>query len=381
MSLDRHPFFTRWNDPVSGAPSFVLTERVAPVQQAFYFVNPGASADERWLWFYCGHPPGRTHTLGVVSLDPARPFIRHFPGAQFDAETPLVLPSGDSCLFGLGADIWEQPVDGPAILRYSLPPDLVANRPVHRIATHLTFSADGRHLILDTEIGNEWSVVLADLADRSTRLLKTFGRKYNHVQFHPTDPRRFVIAQDWWVDRATGRRYDYDWRSWIMDTEGRRFDSVASQGYNGHGGYASHEWWAPDGSLCWVDYARGVCRVREAGDAAETVWGPRPLCHAHGDRSGRYWCADQTPYGWKERPCEVLFFDRTGQRELAIASGLPAPCVDRALLHIDPHPRFTPRDTWINYTTTALGGVDVALTPVESLTALPPERWRSVPGS
>lgn len=337
--LHRHPYFTRWEDPVSGAASFILTERVAPVQQAFYFVNTGCADDGRHLWFYCGHPPGRQHTLGVVGLDPNRPFIRHFPAAQFVAETPLVLPRGDSCLFGMGSDVWEQPLEGDPILRFSLPADFTAGRPVHRIATHLTLAADGHTLLLDVDIGNEWCVVLADLRDRSLRVLKQFGQKYNHAQFHPTDPDRFLIAQDWWVDPATGRRYEYDLRTWIMSRDGLRFDPVVCQGHYKHTGYASHEWWAPDGSLCWVGYVRGVFRVREAADAAEPVWAPRPLCHAHGDRSGRYWCADQSPYIWKQQPCEVLFYDRERNRELPIASALPAPCVDRSLLHIDPHPR------------------------------------------
>lgn len=378
MNLDRHPFFTPWKDPTSGALSYLLTERVAPVQQAFYFVNPGASDDERYLWFYCGHPPGGQHTLGVVCLDPARPFIRHFPGTQFAAETPLVLPGGEACLFGLGACVWEQPLKGEPVLRYTLPSDFVANRPVHRIATHLTVSADRRTLLLDVDIGDEWSIVLADLIDGSTRVLKTFGRKYNHAQFHPTDPARFVIAQDWWIDAATGRRYGYDCRSWIMSTDARRFDYVAAQGHYQHTGHASHEWWSPDGALCWVDYVRGVQRVREASDAAESVWS-RPLCHAHGDRTGRYWCADQTPYAWQHRPCEVLFFDRVRNLEVPIANALPPPCVDRSLLHIDPHPRFTPRDTLVNYTTTVRGTIDVALAPVAGLTSLPADRWRPPP--
>src|SRR5207237_3451011 len=95
--------------------------------------------------------------------------------------------------------------------------------------------------------------------------------------------------------------------------------------------------------------------------------GPRPLCHAQCDATRRYWCADQTPYKWNERPCEVLFFDRTLGKEVAIASALPAPPHPRGLFHIDPHPQFSPKATYVCYTTTVLGKVDVALAPVAPL--------------
>ena len=43
-----HPFnsrlFTPWRDPVSGVESFILTARVAPVQQSFYYVTPSLTA-------------------------------------------------------------------------------------------------------------------------------------------------------------------------------------------------------------------------------------------------------------------------------------------------------------------------------------------------
>ena len=38
------PLFTPWRDPVSGVESFILTTRVAPVQQSFYYVTPSLTA-------------------------------------------------------------------------------------------------------------------------------------------------------------------------------------------------------------------------------------------------------------------------------------------------------------------------------------------------
>jgi hypothetical protein len=67
------------------------------------------------------------------------------------------------------------------------------------------------------------------------------------------------------------------------------------------------------------------------------------------------------------RPCELLVFDRQTGNTKRIASAMPHPPYDRSSWHIDPHRRFTPKNTYVNYTTTVRGMVDVALTPVRSL--------------
>src|SRR5262245_52946361 len=114
--LAGHPHFTPWTDPVSGVVSYVLTERVAPVQQTFYFTNPSVPADDRGPWFYTACPPNPHRMLGVVSLDPARPLIRHFPGAAFSNGSPMVAPEGDAAYFCQGAAVWRQPIEGEAEL-------------------------------------------------------------------------------------------------------------------------------------------------------------------------------------------------------------------------------------------------------------------------
>src|SRR3712207_942854 len=101
-TLTDHPHFTPWTDPESGVESFILTERVAPLQQSFYFTNPSVSPDERWLWFYTAFPPAPYKCLAVVSLDPARPLIRHFPAAAFTTVSPMVAPEGDAVYFCSG---------------------------------------------------------------------------------------------------------------------------------------------------------------------------------------------------------------------------------------------------------------------------------------
>ena len=62
--------FTPWADPETGVTVYIMTEKVAPVQQSFYFVNEGLSGDGRYLWFYCAFPPSGSNasgrTLGVA---------------------------------------------------------------------------------------------------------------------------------------------------------------------------------------------------------------------------------------------------------------------------------------------------------------------------
>ncbi|MFO7726288.1 MAG: hypothetical protein R6V45_12145, partial [Oceanipulchritudo sp.] len=57
--LDRHPAFTRWEDPESGAVSYLLTERTADYQKAWYFMEPGLRGRNPALWFYACDPPSR----------------------------------------------------------------------------------------------------------------------------------------------------------------------------------------------------------------------------------------------------------------------------------------------------------------------------------
>ena len=114
MSYDlaKHPFFCPWTDPESGVTSYVLAERVAPVQQSFYFTNASVSADERWLWFYTAFPPAPYRTLAAVCLDPDAPRIHHYPSAAFTGASPMVTPEGDAAYFCQGQSVWRQPVDG-----------------------------------------------------------------------------------------------------------------------------------------------------------------------------------------------------------------------------------------------------------------------------
>ena len=102
FDLSKHPYFTPYTDPKSGIVSYILTEKVAPLQRQFYFAQPSVTADGKYLWFLCFNPPARYMTLGVLSLDPENPFIKNFPYAAPQGGNPCVTPEGDGVYFGVG---------------------------------------------------------------------------------------------------------------------------------------------------------------------------------------------------------------------------------------------------------------------------------------
>lgn len=359
---ERHPRFERWTDPQSGVESFILTTDLAPIQQSFYFTNPSMSADERWLWIYCSHAPNPQRTLAVVSLDPARPLVRHFPGAGFTAASPMVATSEvePGCYFCCGASVWFQPVEGEARVICTLSPDYMAGRPLKRLATHLTTSADGRSFLLDGEVGNHWFVGVGDRETGAVRVIKEFAINHNHAQFSPIDPEQFLIAHDHTVDATTGRNLHFDTRIWLMNTRDTVYEPLTPHRYCKPYDGISHEWWSRDGKICYVDYQAGVYELDVESRQHTHVW-KRPLCHAHCDSTRRFWCADESPYRWPAETCQVLSYDRVTGQTCQIVSAMPAPAGGRNAYHIDPHPQFSPSDRWIIYTTTVRGRPEVAV--------------------
>ncbi len=369
MTLDEHPYFERWTDPQSGVVSYILNERVAPVQMGFYFTNPSISKDEKWLWFYTAYPPGDRKTLSVVSLE--KPFIRHYPNAQFTSASPMIDDYGDAIYFCIREGVYRMTLDGEIKEICTLSPDYIKRRPLKRLATHLTRSADGKYFLLDGELANFWFVALGDIATGEVRILHEFGRHHNHGQFSPTNPKLFSLAQDWWVDAISGQYFPFDQRIWLMDTEQTMFEPLIPSHWFRHGTQACHEWWSPDGWVCWVDYEKGVyeCDVTAPGPRqAVHVW-QGPLCHAHCDAARRYFCADESPYKWDRQPCQIRFYDRPQGKEINIVSAMPKPPMPRGSYHLDPHPHFSPQGTYVVYTTMVRGKVDVALTPVAGILA------------
>ena len=364
--LSKHPYFEPWQDPITGVESFVLTERAAPVQQSFYFTNSSVSADEQWLWFYAAFPPNRQRALAVVCLDPANPVIEYYPQAGFSAASPMVAPEGNAAYFCMSNGVYKLDLTGEVQTICTVPDDYIGHRQFNRIATHLTMSADSKYFLLDGDLGNLWWVGAGDIETGEVRVLREFGLHHNHAQFSPTDPDLFLIPQDWWKDKVTGQHFRMNHRLWLMNVGQTRFEPVCPKDWYDANARASHEWWSKDGMVCWNDYTKGTHECDPYTLEVTHVW-KRELCHAHCSADRRYWCADESPYKWATQPVEILFYDRQTQLETAIVSAMPEPPIHRNTYHLDPHPQFSPADSWVVYTTTVRGAVDVALSPVQGL--------------
>lgn len=365
MSLEGHPLFSQWRDPQSGVVSYILDGSPELLEKSFYFVNNSLTPDG-WLWFEYAHPPAPYKCLGAVSLDAGNAEVRRFPHATISAETPVIGP--DNRLWFCMADgipeIWRMDLNGSQEKVACLPEDYINGRTVRRIGTHFSFSADEKYLLLDGKVGSAWFIATMEVETRKIQIIKEFPGHYNHAQFSPVDPELFCLSQDHWRDAYSGQQFGGDLRTWLMTIDGQRFEPAAPYSYcsperMGHN--ASHEWWADDGTLCWIVYLDGAYEMDVSTREISHVW-KRPICHAHCSPDRRFWVGDQSPYQWP-KPCQVLFYDRQTGEEKQIVSGMQAPNVPRHLYHIDPHPRFIAGGEWIVYTTTVRGRVELALTP------------------
>ena len=375
IDLAGHPWFEPWRDPQSAVTSYVLTERVAPMQRAMYHTVRSTSGDGRWLWFTAIFPPSKHFCLAAACLDPRDLSIRYFPHCPITplGGNPLVFPEGDRAYVVVEDAVYLQPVDGrPQIV---VRPELPARGHLFRLCTHLSLSCDGRQFVFDSHIGNAFYLTLIDRGGGHTRLLKRFFHNHHHALFSPVDPDLILVGQGPWTDPITGQRGDEDLRAWIMSTDGARYEAIMPDIYSRGPRAALHEFWTPDGMVGWCSRRDGVFETDVHLPPSERrrvrVWG-RGMTHAHCNGDRTLYCGDTNPYEWSpDVPCGVWFFNRTTGAEVAIATGLPypesIPFREKRAYHFDPHPSFTADGRHVVYTTTVFGRLDVAMTPVEHL--------------
>lgn len=353
------PLFTPWTDPVSGVVSHILSRRIAPIQQSFYFTNPSLSTDARYLWFFCAFPPGGDAYYGrqLAVADLHKNTLTHFPDTQFSDASPCVAPDTGHVYWITGLDIWSRSPDPsqPARLINSFPANLAKNRRALRIATHLTFNADKTRFNIDAQIGNEWFAGDIGLtADLPFRLWQTFDRCYNHAQMSPTDPDLMLIAQDGWHDASTGQKGDTIDRLWLL----RRGQSARAIFPNDPSNLRGHEWWAADGDHVWyIHYRTGTHRVNIHTGKDERIW-PAGHTHSHSNADSTLLVGDVNPVPdqWK-----VAFYNIATGKQADIVTSMPPLSFPRGRYHVHPHPQFLHGDRFIAYTTNVLGSVDLAL--------------------
>lgn len=370
--ISKHPFFEEYIDPKTGVKSYILKERVAFAQQNFYFCNQSLTPDGKYLWIRCINPPARIISLAVVSLDPENPFIRNIPGAgsSGNGNFPSLIPGTNDVVFAEEDAVYRVDVEGNIKKIISLDENIVRNRIPNRVFTHASVSCDGKKVALDSFIADATYMSVGDMETGETTLITKMGGIYNHAQFSPVDPNLILLDQDGWENSYSGEHFVFNNRMWLMGADGKYMEPVIPTSWFGHdGSMLCHDFWALDGTLCYIDYKKGAYECDIKTREHIHVW-KRPVCHAHTNFDRSLWVGDQTPYEWAETPCRVIFYDRKTNKELDIFSALPYPNIDfrNSCYHTDPHPTFTDNGKYIlSMTTVKNGQVDVAVTPVEPL--------------
>jgi hypothetical protein len=361
MDLSQSRLFTPVSDPDTGLTIYYLTEKVAPVQQGFYFVNSGMTDDARYLWFYCAFPPSPTRTLGVIDFESDT--IRHLPQTQFSGASPYVDPVSGTVFWGARESIWctTPAASGMPELVNSLPKEVVGNRTVYRLATHLTRSTDGKEFFVDAALGLQWIMGTLPVDGGDFELWHRFDRNYNHAQFSPTDPDLALFAEENHPDPITGLRFPIIDRMWLI-RRGEQprpvFDTPTR---------VTHEWWDADGQHVWCVWGNEAWRTDIKTQDVEKVSWPAHCWHAHNTVNSDYLICDSNEKFFRGCPSAVYFQNQKTGKTLKLLDNPGMGGITGSSYHIDPHPRFCGRDRYVTFTTTVRGEVDLAIVPTADL--------------
>ena len=365
IDLKNPHLFTPVTHPESGVTIYLLTRKVAPVQEAFYFVNDSMSADGRYLWFYCAFPPsgtaGQGRTLGVVDFE--RQEVRHFPETQFNHASPFVDPASGEVTWGMGAALYRRGPEAGGAAQWvnEIPADLIGGRPVQRIATHLTRSADGRSFFVDAYIGLQFVFGSLPVDGGDYVEWQRFERNYNHAQFSPTDPDLVLFAQENHPDPITGLTFPIVDRLWLL-RRGERAQPLLLEPTR-----VTHEWWDPAGQHAWCVWGSDTWRVDIHTKQIEKIAFPRHCWHSHSSRKGDYIIGDSNDRFYRGCPSSVHFLNRHTGKVITLVDNPERPDFVGRSYHIDPHPRLCSGDRYAVFTTTIRGEIDLAIVPTQDL--------------
>lgn len=381
--------FTTYIDPVSHARIAILTTRVAPIQQSFYFVNSSWSDDGRYFWFYCAFPPASGHSVAVIDF--LTDEIHHFPETVAEHATWMVDPRNGDLYWGCTEGIFKRtphPQDKP--VQVAKMPQVCYNAGAKYLGTHLNFTPDYKEIIADTNTMFGSYIGSFDVGDGNYTEWYHTDAFYNHTQINPTDCNVCMCAHEGSIDQKTGIRVSPEPVNGVYP----RLQIIKRDGSRKMipplGNYATHEFWAPDGKsiyYCNEDAPAGektcasVIQDHLDGSMPEVVCrvdiqGGNGTWHAHCTKDEQYFVIDGSlPSMGKKwwRGCEstIHFYNRTTGKLFRFLTKNPVvegwTPENQSIYHIDPHPRFVLQDTMITLTTTVRGYVDVAVAEVQQL--------------
>jgi len=375
--------FTRVIDPVTGVPHYTLTTRLAAYQQGFYFVNNSMTRDGRYLWFYAAIAPiydGLNRNLGFVDFETDEVVICY--DVLFDGASPYVDPDTGDVYY----------TKSKALYRRAPRPDATAERLcyvkipgyVAKLATHLTRCSDKSRFFLDigrSDFGCIQGTVDIETGDFTEWSRAPLGVNMNHGQINPQNDSLALCAYDGWFSLADGTRHripfdengNYE-RLWTITADGKRKMHPAMHNY------ATHEWWSGDGKkiyYCCDNF--GIYGIDlQSGEDITILEGVDPW-HAHSTNDDMYFIYDEKKlerYGgkwYRGCPSALNFLNRKTGKHLVVISEMPEnghTPENPNNYHIDPHPRFTENEKYVVFTTTELGGADLAICSVDELLEL-----------
>ncbi len=364
-NLENSKLFSPWTHPETGVTVYLLTHKVAPLQEAFYFVNDSMTHDGRYLWFYCAFPPGGSsaqgRTLAVVDFETDE--VRHFPETQFQNASPYVDTETGEVYWGMGPSLWRRgpEPDGVTECVNTLPADLVKNRAFSRLATHLSRSANGKEFFVDSAFGLQRVFGSLPVDGGDYQMWQRFDRNYNHALFSPTDPDLVLFAQENHSDPITGLRFRIIDRMWLI-RRGEAARPVFSTPTR-----VTHEWWDPDGDHVWCVWGNEAwCTNIHTQEVGKITW-PSHCWHAHVTTDRRHAVADSNEKFYRGCPSKVGFLNRDTGTYIELVDNPEMPGIVGSQYHIDPHPRFCGSEQFVVFTTTVRGVVDLALARTSDL--------------
>lgn len=374
--------FERRTDPESGVGYYVLVAKAAEYQQGFYFVNNSMTLDGRYLWFYATVNPiydGIYRNLGYIDFLTDEIVICY--DAMFEnGASPYVDSITGDVYFTLFNTIYKRSPGKNERAKRLCTPKIEGY--VSHLATHLTRTSDGKHFFLDARCGNHRFVQgIVDIETGEFTHWTSSEHCTNHGQINPKDDSLALCAYDGYTDMETGKRYripcnekgEYE-RLWTVTEDGKRTMHPAMHNY------ATHEWWSADGKkiyYCCDNY--GIYGIDlTTGEDIAIIENCDPW-HAHCTADEKLFVYDEKKlerYGgkwYRGCPASLSFLNRDTGKLIKIVTEMPdnghTP-ENPNNYHIDPHPRFTDNEKYIVFTTSELGGCDLAVASVEELREL-----------